>query len=86
MSDSIGQEVTLVHTESGGDDGTNDTSCHKEVLGNVPKYVTIGYSQPFSNTYCLSMTALQPVDEAVISAHHGAAAQTLTQRSQCMGN
>lgn len=37
MSDSIGQEVTLVHTGSGGDVGANDASCHKEVPGNVPK-------------------------------------------------
>lgn len=64
MSGSIGQEVTLVCTGSGGDVGLYDASWHKEILGDVPKFVTVGYSRPFSNTYYLTMTYLKPEDEA----------------------
>ena len=64
MSGSIGQEVTLVCTGSGGDVGLYDASWHKEIPGDVPKFVTVGYSRPFSNTYYQTMTDLKPEDEA----------------------
>lgn len=64
MSGSVGQQVTLICTASGGDVGAYDASWHKEIPGDIPKYMTIGYSRPFGNTYYLTMTDLKPEDEA----------------------
>ncbi|ERE74880.1 ig lambda chain V-I region BL2-like protein [Cricetulus griseus] len=64
ISGSVGQQVTLICTGSGGDVGAYDASWHKEIPGDVPKFMTIGYSRPFSDTYYLTMTDLKPEDEA----------------------